>query len=217
MTISVFLADDHIMVREGLKRILNAEDDIEVVGQAKDGQGAVDGVARLAPDVAILDIAMPGLSGVAAARRIHEACPHTGVVILSMHEAEKYIVQALKAGARGYVLKACASAELIAAVRAVHVGHSYLSQKVSDTMLSSFSDLQEGKPSADPLTCLSDREREVFHLVVEGNSSVEIGKILSLSPKTIETHRSRIYKKLDVRNLAELMRFAAKHELISLD
>ena len=217
MTISVFLADDHAMVREGLERILDAEGGIEVVGQAKDGQSAIDGVARLRPDVAILDIKMPGLSGLAAARRIREACPETQIVILSMHDGSEYVQHALRAGARGYVLKACASAELIEAVRTVHAGHTYTSQAVSDQVIEGLQEPQDGEASEDPLASLSDREREVFHLVIEGKTSREIGEMLSLSPKTIETHRGRLYKKLDVQCLAELMRFAARHKLISLE
>jgi DNA-binding NarL/FixJ family response regulator len=217
MTIAVFIADDHAMVREGIELILETAADIQVVGQAKDGQGAIDGVMRLAPDVAVLDIEMPRLSGVAAARRIRDACPQTQVVILSVHATKEHIAQALRAGARGYVLKECIGAELIEAVRMVHAGHSYTSQKVSDRMVNSLARPDDGAPTGDALACLSDREREVFHLVVEGNSSAEIGEILSLSPKTVETYRSRMYKKLDVHDLTELMRFAARCKLISLD
>jgi DNA-binding NarL/FixJ family response regulator len=217
MTIAVFLADDHAIVREGLKLILNAEADIQVVGQAEDGQGAIDGVIRLAPDVAVLDIAMPLLSGIAAARRIREVRPHTQIVILSIHKTKEHISRALRAGARGYVLKECAGAELIEAVRSVHAGHYYASQKVSNSMFESLARPEDSEPADDPLACLSDREREVFYLVVECKTSAEIGDILALSPKTIETHRSRIYRKLDIHSLVELMRFAAKHKLISVE
>jgi DNA-binding NarL/FixJ family response regulator len=216
MTIAVFLADDHAIVREGLEPLLNADPDIEVVGQAEDGQGAIDGVTRLRPDVAVLDIEMPGLSGLAATRCIRAACPRTQVVILSVHDTREHIHHALRAGARGYVLKECVGAELIEAVRTVHAGHSYTSQKVSDRMVNSLAGPDDGAPTGDALACLSDREREVFHLVVEGNSSAEIGEILSLSPKTVETYRSRMYKKLDIHDLTELMRFAARYKLISV-
>jgi two-component system response regulator NreC len=216
MTIAVFLADDHAIVREGLALILNTAADIEVVGQAEDGQGAIDGVACLRPDVAVLDIEMPRLSGVAAARRIREVCPHTRVVILSIHASKEHISQALRAGARGYVLKECVGAELIEAVRAVHAGHAYASQKVSDKMVNSLAGPDDGTPAGDPLACLSDRQREVFHLVVAGKSSTEIGDILALSPKTVETHRCRMYRKLGIHDLTKLMRFAVKHNLISV-
>ncbi|MGD8966699.1 MAG: response regulator transcription factor [Anaerolineae bacterium] len=217
MTIAVFLADDHAIVREGLEHILNAQPDIEVVGQAEEGQGAVDGVARLAPDVAVLDIRMPGLGGLVAARRIRQTWPDIQVVILSMHATKEHISQAMRAGARGYVLKECAGAELVEAVRAVHAGHSYTSQKVSDRIVDSLAGPEANKPAEDPLAGLSDREREVFHLVVAGRSSAEIGEILSLSPKTVETYRSRMYRKLDVHDLTELMRFGARHKLIFVE
>ena len=160
---TVFLADDHTIVREGLEHILNTQPDIQVVGQAKDGESALKAVTDLVPDVAVLDIAMPGLSGVEAARRIREACPGTEVVILSMHSSREHISRALKAGARGYVLKECAGSELVDAVRTVRQGHSYMSQRVSDVMLERFV-----KEEEEPLAPLSDREREVFYLVVEG-------------------------------------------------
>jgi DNA-binding NarL/FixJ family response regulator len=216
VTIAVFIADDHAVVREGLVFVLNAEPDISVVGQAEDGESAVRSVSRLAPDVAVLDIAMPGLSGVGASRRIRDACPGTQVVILSMHSSEAYISQALKAGARGYVLKECAGSELVRAVRTVHAGHSYLSPRVSDKMLERFTE-EEDESAQGPLAALSDREREVFHLVVEGQSSAEIGEILCLSPKTIETYRSRLMHKLGVDDFLGLVKFAARHKLISLD
>ncbi|MGD9029889.1 MAG: response regulator transcription factor [Anaerolineae bacterium] len=217
MTIAVFLADDHAIVREGLALLLNAEPDIEVVGQAGDAEGAIDGVARLQPDVAVLDIEMPGLGGLAATRCIRTAYPRTQVVILSVHDTREHIRHALRAGARGYVLKECVGAELIEAVRAVHGGHTYTSQKVSDKVLVDLAGQEDDEPLKDPLACLSDREREVFHLVVAGKTSAEIGDLLLNSPKTIETHRSRMYKKLEVRNLAELMVFAAKNRLLPLD
>jgi DNA-binding NarL/FixJ family response regulator len=210
-TTTVFLADDHTIVREGLEHILNTQPDIQVVGQAKDGESAVSAVTDVAPDVAVLDIAMPGLSGVEAARRIREACPGTEVVVLSMHSSREHISRALKAGARGYVLKECAGSELVDAVRAVCQGHSYMSQRVSDVMLERFV-----KEEEEPLAPLSDREREVFYLVVEGLSSTEIGRKLSLSPKTIETYRSRIHRKLGTEGVTDLIKFAVRHELISV-
>lgn len=214
MTISVVLADDHAIVREGLKHILNAQPDIEVVGEAEDGLDAVDVAGRLAPDVAVLDIAMPQLSGVTAARRILQASPATEVVILSMHASKEHVSRAMNAGARGYVLKECAGSELVEAVRTVEDGHTYLSQQVSDLMLQSFVE-EEGEK--EPLAPLSDREREVFYLVVDGLSSAEIGESLSLSPKTIETYRSRIHTKLGTADVVELIKFAVKHGLIAID
>ncbi len=212
MTIRVFLADDHTIVREGLAHILNSESDIEVIGQADDGRSAVDAVCRRAPHVAVLDITMPPLSGVEAARRIRAASPNTEIVFLSMHASREHISRALKAGARGYVLKECAGSELVEAVRAAHGGHSYMSQRVSDVMLEGFVGDEE-----TPLASLSDREREVFYLVVDGLSSAEIGDSLSLSPKTIETYRSRIHQKLGTDDVAGLIKFAIRHDLVSFD
>jgi DNA-binding NarL/FixJ family response regulator len=212
-TTTVLLADDHAIVREGLVHILSAQPDIDVVGQADDGKSAVDAVTAVVPDVAVLDISMPGLSGVEAARRIRESCPGTQVVFLSMHSSKEHISRALKAGARGYVLKECAGSELVEAVRAVRRGHSYMSQRVSDVMLANF--VEEDKQA--PLAPLSDREREVFYLVVEGLSSTDIGRRLSLSPKTIETYRSRIHSKLGTDDVTDLIKFAIRHELISVD
>ena len=214
MTIDVFLADDHAIVREGLQYILDAQPDIRVVGQAPDGQTAIDKVLHAPPDVAVLDINMPPPSGVEAARRIREACPNTEIVVLSMLCSEEHVSRALKAGVRGYVLKECAGAELVEAVRAVHEGHSYMSQRVSDVMLTNFvDDDQEGCPLAE----LSGREREVFHLVIDGLSSTEIGDLLTLSPKTIETYRSRIHRKLGTHDVPELIKFAIRHDIISLE
>jgi DNA-binding NarL/FixJ family response regulator len=214
MTIDVFLADDHAIVREGLQHILDAQPDIRVVGQAPDGQTAIDGVVHAEPDVAVLDISMPPPSGVEAARRIRETCPSTQIVVLSMLCSMEHVSRALKAGCLGYVLKECAGAELVQAVRAVHGGHSYMSQRVSDVMLQNFVDEDQG---GCPLAELSDREREVFHLVIEGLSSTEIGDLLTLSPKTIETYRSRIHRKLGTHDVPELIKFAIRHDIISIE
>jgi len=211
MTIRVFLADDHAVVREGLQHILDAQPDIIVVGYAEDGQSALDGVERTAPDVAVVDIAMSSQSGVQATRRICEACPETQVVILSMHSTREHVRRALKAGARGYVLKECAGSELVEAVRTVHAGQSYLSQRASDALLGGC-----GADEEEPLAPLTDRERQVFDLVIEGLSSAEIGERLTVSPRTVETYRSRIYNKLGTDGVVGLVKFAARHELISL-
>ena len=216
MTIDVFLADDHAIVREGLRYILDAQPDIRVVGQAPDGQSAIDGVLSANPDVAVLDISMPPPSGVEAARRIRQSCPSTQIVILSMLCSEEHVSRALKAGCRGYILKECAGAELVEAVRAVHDGHSYMSQRVSDVMLQNFVD-DDGSGGGTPLSELSDREREVFHLVIDGLSSTEIGDLLTLSPKTIETYRSRIHRKLGTHDVPDLIKFAIKHDILSIE
>lgn len=170
--------------------------------------------AELHPDVAILDIVMPEGSGIAAARRIRETSPSTQVVILSMHSSTTYISDALAAGARAYVLKESAGAELVEAVRAAHLGHSYLSQKVSDQLVAAHASRAEPEK---PLACLTSREREILELVVDGKSSKEIGDVLCLSTSTIETSRSRLMRKLGVRNLPSLVKLAIKQGVASLE
>lgn len=214
MSITVFLADYHAVVRDGLKLLLETEADIRVVGQATDGRQAVRQVARLLPRVAILDIAMPELNGIEAARQITEACPKTQVIILSMHSSSEHIFQALRAGARGYLLKEAAGTEVIQAVRAVNHGGRYLSQKIADLVIDTY--LRQGEAVAldSPLNSLAPREREVLQLVAEGKSTAQIAQILPLSPKTVESYRSRLMKKLGLKDRSALIRFALQHGFI---
>lgn len=217
MTIAVFLADDHAVVRDGLRYLLEAQPDIKVVGDAANGRQTLQLVERLHPDVAIMDIAMPELNGIEATRRIRTDCPSTQVIILSIYSTEEHVSRALQAGARGYVLKESAGIEVVNAVRAVHSGHHYLSQKLSDQLIDDY--LHQIKTSGErsPLARLSPRENEVLQLVVEGKSSAEIASALSLSVKTIETYRSRIFQKLDIDDLPSLVKFAIQHGLTPLD
>lgn len=212
MTIRVLLADDHAIVREGLVQILNGEPDIQVVGQVSDGQSAVKAVRELQPDIAVLDISMERLGGIAATRRIREACPATGVVILSMHSDQEHVSRAMTAGARGYILKECAGSELVKAIRAVHGGQSHLCRRAADALIRTY-----GADHQEPLAALSERERQVLRLVVGGMTSVEIGEVLSLSPKTVETYRSRIHQKLGTGDVVDLVKFAVRHSIISVD
>jgi DNA-binding NarL/FixJ family response regulator len=214
MSITVFLADDHAVVRDGLKLLLETEPDIRVVGEAIDGRQTVRQVARLIPRVAILDIAMPELNGIEAARQIQEACPKTRVIILSMHSSSEHIFQALQAGARGYLLKEAAGIEVIQAVRAVDRGGRYLSQKITDLVVEDYLRQGEAATQDSPLTRLAPREREVLQLVAEGKSTAQIAQILPLSPKTVETYRSRLMKKLGLKDLSALIRFALQHGLM---
>ncbi len=217
MNITVFLADDHAAVRDGLGFLLDAQADISVVGHAADGREAVRLVTELKPNVVLMDITMPELNGIEATDQIREHCPSTHVIILSMHAAPEPIARALMAGADGYLLKESAGVEVIDAVRAVYEGHRYLSQKISDTMIDNY--LQQSQPGVaeSPLLRLSSRERQVLQLVVEGKSSMEIAGILSLSPKTVETYRSRLMQKLEIGDLPSLIKFAIKHGLTPLD
>ncbi|MHB9074097.1 MAG: response regulator [Desulfobaccales bacterium] len=217
MKITVFLADDHAVVRDGLKLLLETQADLRVVGEAADGRQAVRRVDQLRPQVAILDIAMPELNGIEAARQIKEAHPQTQIIILSMYSSLEHIFQALRAGARGYLLKEAAGAEVIQAVRAVHSGKRYLSHKIADLVIDEYLRQGEGAAWDSPLTRLAPREREVLQLVAEGKSTAEIAQILPLSPKTVDTYRSRLLKKLGLRDLSALIKFALQHGLIQTE
>lgn len=217
MTITVFLVDDHTIVRNGLRAFLSAQPDIKVVGEASNGRDALRRIAEIGPDVAILDIAMPELNGIDATREIRQASPATRVVILSMHATEEYVFRALQAGARGYVLKESAGAELVKAVRTVHAGHRHLSQKISDKVIDGYVLQREATAAEHPLARLSLREREILQFVAEGKTSDEIAGILFLSPKTVETYRSRMMRKLGLSDLPALVKFAIRHGLTSLE
>lgn len=217
MSITVLLADDHAVVRNGLQLLLDAHEDIEVVGGVGSGREAVRQVAELQPDVVIVDIAMPDLNGVAAAAQIRQICPHAQVIILSMHSTTEHVFRSLQAGARGYVLKESAGIEVVNAVRAVHTGRHYLSQKILERLIEDYVRRREAVEAETPLQRLSAREREVLQLVVEGKSSSEIAEILHLSPKTIETYRSRMMRKLGISDLPQLVKFAIQHRLIPLE
>jgi len=213
MPIAVFVADDHAIVRDGLAALLRTHPDIEIVGSAATGSDAVTQVQRLMPQVVILDISMPELDGIEAARQIHQALPDTAIVMLSMHSGTQHVVRALEAGARGYLLKESASAEIVDAVRAVDSGHHYLSREVADIVAQGI-----GKRKAvSALDSLSRREREVLSLVANGNSSARIGELLHLSPKTVDSYRSRLMLKLEVNQLAGLIKFAIQHGLTTLE
>ena len=211
MPIRVLLADDHAVVRDGLRSLLESEGDIAVVGDAANGRLAVQQAQQLAPDVVVMDIAMPELNGIDAARQIREVSPATQVIILSMHSTAEHIRHALQAGAQGYLLKESAGTEVVDAVRAVHAGHRYLSQKITETVISDYVLQRAADPVEEPLARLSAREREILQLVAEGKTSVQIADILHLSPKSVETYRSRLMRKLGIGDVAGLVRFAIQH------
>jgi len=217
MSITVFLADDHAVVRDGLRVLLEAQPDIRVVGDAANGREAVRQLVRLRPDVAVIDIAMPDLNGIEATQQIGEVCPSTQIIILSMHSTTEHIFRALQAGACGYLLKESAGIEVVNAVRTVHAGHRYLSQKISDRLIDDYLCQRQDGAAKSPLARLSPREREVLQLVVEGKSSAEIADTLSLSVKTVETYRTRLMHKLDISDLPGLVKFAIQHGLTSLE
>ena len=216
MTVKVLLADDHPVVRGGMRNFLERETDFSVIGEAEDGLQAVQLAEKLLPDVLILDMMMPHLNGLEVLRQLTKRLANTRVIILSMQSADPYVTQALKAGAAGYVLKDSAPDELVKAIRQVLNGQRYLSPQLNERLINQFIQKVDSG-SLDPLTLLTDREREVLQMTVEGLTSVEIGEHLSLSPRTVETHRQNLMKKLDIENQVDLVRFAIKHGIIPLD
>lgn len=207
MKIRVLIADDHTVMRDGLKALLLTADDIRVVAEAGDGRAALRRALELKPDVAIMDIAMPELNGIEAARLLREKCPDTRVVMLSMHSSLEHVYRALAAGALGYLLKESAGSEVVAAVRTVHTGRRYLSGSIPELM----HEAGAHSRSASPLERLSARERQVLQLVVEGKSSAQIAGVVHLSPKSVDTYRSRLMKKLGVSDLPALIKLAIQH------
>jgi len=207
MTLKVLLADDHAVMREGLASLLAAAG-MEVIGTAGNGREAVRMARELMPDVVVMDISMPDLNGVEAARELRARAPSVRVVMLSMHASREHVHQALAAGADGYVLKEAAATEVVTAVRAVAAGRRYLSPAMESAMLEA-----GGSTARGPLESLSTRERQVLQLVVEGKSSAEIARTVNLSPKTVETYRSRLMKKLGVADVTALVKFAVQHGL----
>ena len=216
MSISVFIADDHAVVRDGLRLLIETQSDMMVVSEASNGREAARQVLHANPDVVIMDLAMPELNGVEATRQIREKCPATKVIILSMHSSSEHIFQALKAGAHGYLLKESAGMEVISAIRVVHSGKRYLSEKIGDVMIDEYIHNREVVETGSPLSKLSTREREILQLVVEGKSSIEIAQTLFISPKTVETYRSRLMQKLGISDLPGLIKFSIQHGITSL-
>lgn len=213
MRIRVLIADDHAIVAEGLRQVVEAEPDFEVVGIAPDGEVALQRALELEPDVVVMDIAMPRMGGMDATRAIHERAPGTRVVVLSMYSNPEYVFRALEAGASAYLAKHSASRELIEAIRTVQAGRRYFSPEIAESI--NGRDAEPG--SRDPLRLLSAREGQVLRLLVEGKTVAAIAAVLGVSPKTVETYRARLYEKLEIRDLASLVRFAIQRGLTSID
>lgn len=210
--IRVLVADDHAIVRESLVSVLDRSGECTVVAEAADGLSAVEKATALRPDVAIVDISMPGLSGIEVVRRLHADLPSVRTLVLTMHEEEEYVLHMVRAGASGYLPKDSPISELIHAVKQIHAGKAHFGGGAAQVLAR-----QVQRPSADagdPYGRLTTREREVFHLVVEGQTSKEIGRRLGISTKTAENHRANVLDKLDARNVADLVRFAVRRGLL---
>ena len=210
--VRVLVADDHTIVRQGLVSLLAESGECEVVAEAADGLEAVEKAQATRPEVAILDLSMPRLTGLEAVRRIHEAVPQTRVLVLTVHEEEEYVLPLVRAGASGYLVKDSAVGELLAAVRALHAGQGYFGPQAARVLAEQYQHPERG--ADDPYGALSPREREVFHLVVDGRTTKEIARDLGISVKTADNHRYRLMEKLGVHNTAELVRYAARRGLL---
>jgi DNA-binding NarL/FixJ family response regulator len=208
----VLIADDHTMVRESLVSVLQADGDVQVVAQAADGIEALEKALQTRPDIVVADLSMPRLGGLEVVRRLREALPDTKVLVLTMHKEDEYVLQAVRAGASGYLVKDSAAAELLAAVRSLHAGRGYFGPQAAMTLAAQ---LQHPERALDdPYGRLTTREREVFHLLAEAMTTKEIARRLGISVKTAENHRGRVLDKLGTRNTAELVRYALRKGLL---
>jgi len=213
--IRILLADDHNVLREGMRLMLERQPGLAVVAEAADGRETLDLVAEHSPDVVVMDIAMPGMNGIEATRRIIEKHPSIGIVILSMHDDESYVIRSLKAGARAYLLKDALKADLIAAIHAVAEGKSFFSPKISRILQEEYTGALERKGSDDTYELLTDREREILQLVAEGKTNKEIAAILNVSLYTVDTHRTHILRKLNLHSVPEVILYAVRKGIIS--
>jgi two-component system, NarL family, response regulator NreC len=214
--ITIFLAEDHKVVRQGLRALLEAEPYLHVVGEAGNGREAIRMVERLRPKVLVVDLMMPELSGLEVTRQLRKRSPKTRVVVLSMHRDESYVVEALKSGAAAYVLKDASSEELVKAVHEAAANRRYLSPPLSDSAVAAYVQ-RAGVTTDDSYQSLSEREREVLHLASEGHTNTKIGKRLFISPRTVEIHRANMMAKLGLRNHTELIRYALKRGILPED
>ena len=211
----ILLADDHIVMRTGLRALLERQPNLEAVGESENGRETVELVASLGPDVVVMDVAMPVLNGIEATKTIVTQRPATAVVILSMHADESYVMRALKAGARGYLLKDSAAVDLISAIQAVSQNKSFFSPKVSRILAEDYVRVLKQKGAVDSYDLLSSREREILQLLAEGKANKEVATALNISPYTVETHRRHILEKLNLHNPAELILYAVRKGIIS--
>ena len=211
----ILLADDHIVMRSGLRALLERQANLEVVGECENGRETVELAASLRPDVVVMDVGMPVLNGIEATKTIVSKHPMTAVVILSMHADESYVMRALKAGARAYLLKESAASDLISAIGAVSQGRSFFSPKVSRILAEDYVRVLKQKGAVDTYDLLTDREREILQLLAEGKANKEVATALNISTYTVETHRCHILQKLNLHNSAELVLYAVRKGIIS--
>jgi DNA-binding NarL/FixJ family response regulator len=214
MSIRILLADDHTIVRDGLRALLERQADMSVVAEAADGRECVQLAEQHSPDVVIMDVAMPEMNGIEAARRILSANPKTSVLILSMHRDESYVLRALRAGARGYLLKDSPRDDVLRAIRTVAAGRSYLSRQVSQILQEDYVRQLESRGLEDSYDLLTDREREILQLLAEGKANKEVANLLNISPTTVETHRAHILQKLSLHSTADLILYAVRKRII---
>ncbi len=212
--IRVLLADDHTILRAGLRMMLDAQPDIEVIGEASDGRQALAEAQRLQPDLVLMDITMPEMNGIEATRQIKRALDSTRVLILTMHENEEYLFQVLRAGASGYILKEAAGTELISAIRIVYSGRFYMSPSAQSMMVGDYLQRVRSGEERDSYSALTEREREILKLVAEGHTNNQIAERLFISPKTVDTHRTHIMDKLNLHSRAELVKYAMRRGLL---
>jgi DNA-binding NarL/FixJ family response regulator len=215
--ITIVLAEDHVIVREGVRVLLDSEPEFQVVGEASDGLEAVRVVERLRPQILVLDMTMPSLNGLEVVRQISHRVPDTRCLYLSIHADEGYVVQGLRAGARGYVLKSAHASELVEAIRRVAAGERYLSPSLSNRAIEVYAQAQHLASSPDPFEALTSREREVLQLAAEGHNNPKIGARLHISPRTVEIHRANLMRKLRLGNQTDLIRYAFRRGLLSLE
>jgi len=215
--IRILIADDHAIVRDGLRQILSTQVDMDVIGAAGEGQQALEQAKALKPDVMIVDIAMPGLSGLDVIGLVRESLPAVQVVVLSMHAKESYVHQALASGAVGYVLKASPRTDILEAIRAAHRGEYFLSSNIRAEVIGSYLRNREKKPAPKGYELLTEREQQVFRLVVEGNTTAQIADILCVSAKTVEKHRTGVMNKLGIHDRLELLKYAIKIGIVDPD
>jgi two-component system response regulator NreC len=215
--VRLLVADDHKIFRQGIKKLLEEEPDLQVVGESADGRETVKKATELKPDVILMDIAMANLNGLEATKQIKKVLPETKVIMLTMHKNEEYVLQSFQAGASGYILKEGAVEELVSAIRSIHQDKSFLSPTVSKTLVDAYLRKMETGKTETPFDLLTDREREVLQLIAEGYTNREVAKQLFISVKTVEAHRAHIMQKLNIHDIAKLVKYAIQKGLVDLN